>query len=107
MISFIAAYPLGAFQVKIRSTFDVSRLMLYEKRSDSPNIAVYDLLVLPVLSLFVIGFLLASYFSIDVFSTGYSLNFSSELLGGLILGFFSMLATALIYASISKRKLNS
>jgi len=57
-----------------------------------PNIAVYDLLVLPVLSLFVIGFLLASYFSIDVFSTGYSLNFSSELLGGL---------------SISKRKLNS
>ena len=37
VISFIAAYPLGAFQVKIRSTFDVSRLMLYENRSDSPQ----------------------------------------------------------------------
>ena len=67
------------------------------------NVKLSDLMVLPVLSLFVVGFLTAAYFSLDVFSTGYSLNFSSELLGSILLGFFSMIAGVLICASLSKK----
>lgn len=70
------------------------------KNSHTSSLAISDYLVLPILVVFIIGFLLAAYLCLNSYSTG-SHFLVNEVLGSIAIGFFSILATFLIYAWIS------